>query len=105
MGLTVAKPFLPIICGPVGPSSTVLRCSYHSFYDASSCDDAGQWVHSIARDGMAGGERAPGGCVFLEAGYLGLFRSCGEIEAVDGVLVVAGEGPLRRFFQCFPHCS
>ena len=31
------------------------------------------------------------GASFLEVGYFRVFRSCGEVEAVDGVLVVAGE--------------
>src|SRR5271157_4282410 len=38
-------------------------------------------------------EREPqvGGASFLEVGYFRVFRSCGEVEALDGVLVVAGE--------------
>src|SRR5271165_5434252 len=31
------------------------------------------------------------GASFLEVGYFRVFRSCGEVEALDGVLVVAGE--------------
>ena len=31
------------------------------------------------------------GCIFLRGRLFRVFRSCGEVEAVDGVLVVAGE--------------
>ena len=45
-----------------------------------------------------------GGCVFLKGVLFGVFRSCGEVEALDGVLVVAGEVVLAAVaFLVGPH--
>ena len=38
-----------------------------------------------------GGIKVTFGCVFKQAPYFWVFRSCGEVEALDGVFVVAGE--------------
>ena len=74
--------FEAMLSGVLPPSDLLAAVLGHASYKGGSYVSLTDLL--VARD--------PGpGASFLEVGYFRVFRSCGEVEALDGVLVVAGE--------------